>query len=153
MSLDDTTYDDLNKLEIENKLIKNGEININTIIEIPENEKPIYTLYKFNKYIILKDLIKVFNIMTDKKHVIVLSLLSNGDTINQIIIIDGEIDYILGIGHIDYNTIQIVSPIAYGFMIPDIDFKLLFYRGKKIDFSLKGKIYKNIICTCRFYNN
>ena len=62
MTLCDTTYTDLDKIENENKLIKKGILKIQDKIEISNTQYPSYTLYKFHKYITLKDFIKLYSI-------------------------------------------------------------------------------------------
>lgn len=125
-------------------------------VEIPRHHVRIvnripYNLYKFNTWLTIKDFLEIYDIMTNKTHISILTCVLNGEDTLELVIKKGNVLYVTGYPKITSRTIHYINEYTLILHIPQIEISLIFQRGKRMEIHI-GKFKCNtILCTYRKY--
>lgn len=114
-------------------------------------ERPRYQVYKFTKYLTLKDYVLLHRIFLDKKHMSIFTCILNGMKTIQIVMQHGLITQITGKGIVAEQTVLRTEPGLVVFSVPGLKFSMKFQVTERVELVLDGKKYTNVVCICRYY--
>lgn len=115
------------------------------------HEQPRYYVYKFSKWLQLKDYIQINRFVLDKRHMTVFTCILNARKTIQMMLFRGNFIYVSGYGKVSYKTLIRTEPGEISMAIPEIGFGIKFKLTEQIIFVLDGQKYTNCVCVCRKY--
>ena len=113
---------------------------------------PLYSIYRFNKYISVKDFKMLYQILYSNK-ISCITFFINGEMIKQMIFKRGHVleyekhTYDKGLRTVITRTVKSMT-----FNLNPIGVKITFGMNSRIRISTKNKNYTNVIAICRVYN-
>lgn len=113
--------------------------------------RPKYQVYKFTKYLTLKDYVLLHKIFLDKKHTSIFTCILDGMKTVQVVMQRGVITQITGKGILMEQTVLRTEPGLVIFSVPGLKFSLKFRVTERVELILDGKKYTNVVCICRYY--
>ena len=114
-------------------------------------DRPKYQVYKFTKYLTLKDYVLIHKIFLDKKHTSIFTCILDGMKTIQVVMQHGVIAQITGKGMVMEPTVLRTEPGLVLFSVPGLKFSLKFHVTDRVELVLDGKKYTNVVCICRYY--
>ena len=114
-------------------------------------DRPKYQVYKFTKYLTLKDYVLIHKIFLDKKHTSIFTCILDGMKTIQVVMQHGVITQITGKGMVMEPTVLRTEPGLVLFSVPGLKFSLKFHVTDRVELVLDGKRYTNVVCICRYY--
>ena len=114
---------------------------------------PKYQVYKFTKYLTLKDYVQIHKIFLDKKHLSVFTCILDGTRTIQLMMRHGSFVYMTTYGYLMMPTKIYTEPGMVLFQIPELGFALKFRVSERVEMHVDGEKHTNVVCICRYYFN
>lgn len=113
---------------------------------------PLYSIYRFNKYISVKDFKMLYQILYSNK-ISCITFFINGEMIKQMIFKRGHVlEYEKHTYDKGLRTVITRTAKSMTFNLNPIGVKITFGMNSRIRISTKSKSYTNVIAICRVYN-
>ena len=118
---------------------------------IKDESTPIYSLYRFNKYITVKDFKMLYQFIYSKK-ICCITYMIDGELIKQMIFKKGYVlEYENTIFEVTDSDITRTAR-SMTFNIKPIGTKITFSINSRIKISTRNRNYTNIVAICRIYD-
>lgn len=122
------------------------------IYRFRDESVPLYSIYRFNKYVSVKDFKMLYQILYSNK-ISCMTFFINGEMIKQMIFKKG---HVLEFEKHTYDgglrTVITRTSKSMTFNLNPIGVKITFGINSRIRISTKNKNYSNIIAICRVYD-
>lgn len=119
----------------------------------PATQEPTYSLYVFNKYITVKDYKMLYQFIYERKRIIIMTLVLDGEKVKQIMLKNGHVVRYGKYNYEDLTTKITRSAKTLTYHIEPVGAKLTFTLNAPVKFSTRNKNYKNVLVSCRLYHN
>lgn len=134
------------------RIILNLYISLQLAMQ-PATQEPTYSLYVFNKYITVKDYKMLYQFIYERKRIIIMTLVLDGEKVKQIMLKNGHVVRYGKYNYEDLTTKITRSAKTLTYHIEPVGVKLTFTLNAPVKFSTRNKNYKNVLVSCRLYHN